>query len=239
MFAKDTRAPTIVNDNLVFDWTVVVKPWKEIGWIPVLVSGFPITIRPNNTGLVLIYLEKKEFNLSKQWHFKYKFSYYFNQFRHSFQTNKILSFKFVFLIFYIKWMKPFKQWMIQPKFHVSCLADCSGQVTCDKQQQLRAHWILHSKMSSSIILTDQISFGSNIHRVPIPRIFGRPQGIAFMMFAGQNNISVTKIMENQFHKNIGKFIHSRCDYLAPELFSMSAHCSGSKNSAVNMGPNSG
>ena len=56
MFARDSRTPSIVNDHLIFDRTIVVKPSQEIGGVPVHIVRLPIAIRPNDTWLVGIHL---------------------------------------------------------------------------------------------------------------------------------------------------------------------------------------
>ena len=50
------------HDNFSADWPVVIEPGQELGAVPVRPGSFPVTVRPDHLGMVLVH------NLYQLWH---------------------------------------------------------------------------------------------------------------------------------------------------------------------------
>ena len=44
-----------------------------------------------------------------------------------------------------------------------------------------------------LLITDKVSLWPHTHRVPVPGILGRPQGVPLVMLGGQHNIPISLI----------------------------------------------
>ena len=56
VFTSNATSPPIIDDHRVSNWTVIVKPSKEIERVPVFVASLPIAIRPNDVRFIGFYL---------------------------------------------------------------------------------------------------------------------------------------------------------------------------------------
>jgi len=61
VFAVGVFAPSIVDYDVIFDWTVVVQPCQKLGRFPVGRVAFPVTVRPENLRLVFLNLKAESF----------------------------------------------------------------------------------------------------------------------------------------------------------------------------------